>query len=110
MSIGTVTDIRESDPSYVISDGHHFIGAMIRDKNNFNAGAPFLGIEGSRSGKTTEADRRQDSELPKPQAFESKYPGRIETLLSLFDRWGSCIFLCLWLVPGDLHLCQIKNK
>ena len=37
---------RESDPSYVISGGHHFIGAMIRDKNHFNAGAPCLGIEG----------------------------------------------------------------
>ena len=40
MSIGTVTDMvtRESDPSYAISDGRHFIGAIIRDKNNFNAG------------------------------------------------------------------------
>ena len=34
------------------------------------------------------ADRRQDSGLPKPS--ESKYPGRIETLLSLFDWWGTC--------------------
>lgn len=89
MSIGTDTDIAqgESDPSYVISDGYHFIGAKIRDKNNFKTGAPCLGIEGS-SGKTIGADRRQDSELPKPS--ESKYPGRIETLLSLSDRWGTC--------------------
>ena len=92
MSIGTFTDIateEESDPSYmyVISDGYHFIGAMIRDKNNFNAGAPCPGIEGS-SGKTMRADRRQDSELPKPS--ESKCPGRIETLLSVFDRWETC--------------------
>ena len=89
MSIGTVTDIaqRDSDPSYVISDGHQFIGALIRDKNNFNTGAPCLGIEGS-SGKTMGADRRQDSELPRPS--ESKYPGKIETLLSLSDRWGTC--------------------
>lgn len=49
MSIATFTGIAtkgESDPPYVISDGHHFIGAMIRDKNHFNAGAPCLGIEG----------------------------------------------------------------
>ena len=86
--VGTDTDIGlgDSDPSYVISDGQYSIGAMIRDKNNFNAGAPCLGFEGF-SGKTI-GDRRADSELPKPS--ESKYPGRIETLLSLSDRWGTC--------------------
>jgi len=77
----------ESDPSYVISDGQFFIGAHIRDKSNYKTGAPCLGIEGS-SGKAMGGDRRQDSELPKPS--ESYYPGRLETRLSLSDRWGTC--------------------
>lgn len=89
MSIGTVTDIGEgeSDSSYVISDGHHFIGAFIRDKSNYKTGAPCRGIEGS-SGKTMGFESRRDSELPKPS--ESKYPGRIEALFSLSDRWRTC--------------------
>ncbi|KAL9987403.1 hypothetical protein ACROYT_G001703 [Oculina patagonica] len=88
MVVGTDTEIGqgESDPSYVISDGQYFIGAMIRDKNNFNSGAPCLGFEGTSD--RIAAHRRQDSELPK--SSESKYPGRIEALLSLSDRWGSC--------------------
>ena len=75
----------ESDPSYVISDGQFFIGAIIRDKSNYKNGAPCLGIEGS-SGKAMGGDRRQDYELPNPS--ESYYPGRLETRLSLSDRWG----------------------
>jgi len=88
MVIGTDMDIGqgESDPSYVISDGQFFIGAHIRDKNNYNTGAPCLGIEGT-SGKTS-GDRRYNSNLPKPS--ESYYPGRLETRLSLSDRWGTC--------------------
>ena len=89
MVIGTDIGIGqgESDPSYVISDGQFFIGAHIRDKNNYKTGAPCVCIEGS-SGKTIGADRRQDSSLPKPS--ESYYPGRLETRLSLSDRWGTC--------------------
>ena len=89
MVIGTDIGIGqgESDPSYVISDGQFFIGAHIRYKNNYKTGAPCVCIEGS-SGKTIGADRRQDSSLPKPS--ESYYPGRLETRLSLSDRWGTC--------------------
>ena len=88
MVIGTDMDIGqgESDPSYVISAGQFFIGARIRDKSNYNTGAPCLGIEGT-SGKTS-GDRRYNSNLPKPS--ESYYPGRLETRLSLSDRWGTC--------------------
>ena len=77
----------ESDPSYVISDGQFFIGAIIRDKSNYKNGTPCLGIEGS-SGKAMGGDRRQDYELPNPS--ESYFPGSLETRLSLSDRWGTC--------------------
>ena len=76
----------ESDPSFVISDGKHFAGLHIRDKNNFMSGSPCLIVEGT-SGETI-GNRRQGAELPKPSL--SSYPGRFEVRLSLSDRWGSC--------------------
>ena len=87
--IGTDVDIGqgESDLTYVISDGHYFVGAHFRDKNNYNNLAPCVAIEGS-SGKQLGADRRVDSALPKPS--KSYYSGRVEFLLSLSDRWGTC--------------------
>jgi len=89
MVIGTDIGIGqgESDPSYVISDGQFFIGAIIRDKSNYKTGAPCLGVEGI-SGETMAGNWREDSQLPKP--VESYYPGRLETRLSLSDRWGTC--------------------
>ncbi|KAJ7390521.1 hypothetical protein OS493_024553 [Desmophyllum pertusum] len=84
----TTIDSDASQPCGKDGDGHYFIGAIIRDKNNYKTGAPCLGIEGS-SGKTIGADRRLDSELPKPSEL-TYYPGRFETLLNLSDRWGTC--------------------
>ena len=89
MVIGTDIDIGqgESDPSYVISDGQFFVGVQIRDKNNYKTSTPCLLMEAS-SGNTFGSDRRLSSDLPKPA--ESYYPGRVETKLSLSDRWGTC--------------------
>ena len=89
MVIGTDIDIGqgESDPSYVISDGQFFVGVHIRDKNNYKHASPCDPLEGS-SGNTMGSDRRYGSPLPKPA--ESYYPGRVETRLSLSDRWGTC--------------------
>ena len=92
MVIGTdILDIDigqgESDPSYVISDGQFFVGVQIPDKNNYKTSTPCLLMEAS-SGKTFGSDRRYGSPLPKPA--ESYYPGRVETKLSLSDRWGTC--------------------
>ena len=83
MAIGLETKfgLGESDPSFVISDGHHFVGMITRDKNNYPSAAPCFGIEGA-SGKTM--TRHTDTDLPKPS--ESYYPGRFEIQLSLSDR------------------------
>ena len=75
----------ESDPSFVISDGHRFVGMLTLDKNNYGSSAPCIGVEGP-SGKTT--TRHNGALLPKPS--ESYYPGRFEIQLSLSDRWGAC--------------------
>ena len=75
----------ESDPSFVVSDGSRFIGALTLDKNNYPSSAPCFGVEGA-SGPTT--SRRTDVTLPKPS--EKYYPGRFEIQLSLSDRWGTC--------------------
>ena len=89
MIIGTDIDIGqgESDPSYVISDGQFFVGVHIRDKNNYKTLSPCNPLEGS-SGNTMGSDRRHGPNLLKPA--ESYYPGRVETKLSLSDRWGNC--------------------
>ena len=89
MIIGTDIDIGqgESDPSYVISDGQFFVGVHIRDKNNYKTSSPCNPLEGS-SGNTMGKDRRHGSPLPKPA--EAYYPERVETKLSLSDRWGNC--------------------
>ena len=89
MIIGTDIDIGqgESDPSYVISDGQFFVGVHIRDKNNYKTLSPCNPFEGS-SGNTMGSDRRHGPNLSKPA--ESYYPGRVETKLSLSDRWGNC--------------------
>ena len=75
----------ESDPSFVISDGHRFIGMLTIDKNNYPLSAPYVGIEGPSGNTMT---RHVDAALPKPS--ESYYPGRFEIQLSLSDRWGTC--------------------
>ncbi|KAL9989155.1 hypothetical protein ACROYT_G003671 [Oculina patagonica] len=87
MAVGLETSFGqgESDPSFVISDGTHFVGAITVDKNNFASSAPCVGIEGP-SGKTM--TRHVDAALPKPS--ETHYPGRFEIQLSLSDRWGTC--------------------
>ena len=87
MAVGLETTFGqgESDPSFVISDGHRFVGMLTLDKNNYPSSAPCIGIDGP-SGKTT--TRRTDAALPKPS--ESYYPGRFEIQLSLSDRWGTC--------------------
>ena len=87
MAVGLETKFgsADNDPSFVISDGHRFIGMITLDKNNYPSSAPCLGIEG-RSGNTM--TRHTDATLPKP--FESYYPGRFEIQLSLSDRWGTC--------------------
>ena len=89
MIIGTDIDIGqgESDPSYVISDGQFFVGVQILDKNNYKTLSPCNLLEGS-SGNRKGNDLRSGSSLPKPT--ESYYPGRVETKLSLSDRWGTC--------------------
>ncbi|XP_020629642.1 uncharacterized protein LOC110066741 [Orbicella faveolata] len=71
----------DSDPSFVISDGHRFVGMLTLDKNNYPSSAPCFGIEGSSGNTMT---RRTDAVLPKPS--ESNYPGRFEIQLSLSDR------------------------
>ena len=75
----------DSDPSFAISDGHHYVGMLTHDKQNYPATAPCVGAEGP-SGKTM--TRHRDAGLPKPS--ESYYPGRFEIHLSLSDRWGTC--------------------
>ncbi|XP_068699164.1 uncharacterized protein [Montipora foliosa] len=74
----------ESDPSYVISDGQFFFGALILDKNNYKTDAPCVGVK----GKSGEIGHRYNSKLPKP--FETFYPGRFEIWLNLSERWGTC--------------------
>ena len=88
MAVGLETSFGqgESDPSFVISDGHRFVGMLTVDKNNYPSSAPCLGIEGP-SGNTI-TTRYTDTALPKPS--ESYYPGRFEIQLSLSDRWGTC--------------------
>ena len=87
MAVGLETSFGqgESDPSFVISDGHRFVGMLTLDKNNYGSSAPCVGAEGP-SGKTT--TRHNGALLPKPS--ESYYPGRFEIQLSLSDRWGTC--------------------
>ena len=88
MTVGTDKEIGqgESDPSYVISDGKHLIGAHIRDKNTYRTAAPCVNVEGSSSNFF--GTRRYGSDLPKPS--QSDHPGRFETWLNLSDRWGTC--------------------
>ena len=88
MAVGMETTFGgvDSDPSFVVSDGNHFIGVFTLDKTNYNGDAPCLGIEGA-SGLTMN-QRHRDTSLPKPS--ESYYPGRFEIQLSLSDRWGTC--------------------
>ena len=88
MIVGTDKEIGqgESDPSYVISDGQHFIGAQIRDKKTYRTAAPCVNVEGS--SRNFFGSRRYGSDLPKPS--QSDYPGRFETWLNLSDRWGTC--------------------
>ena len=88
MAVGLETKFgsADSDPSFVISDGHRVIGVITKDKNNYASVAPCRGVEGS-SG-TTLSSRRTDAGLPKPS--ESYYPGRFEIQLSMSDRWGTC--------------------
>ena len=76
----------DSDPSFVVSDGNHFIGVFTLDKTNYNSHARCLGVEGA-SGPTIN-QRHEDASLPKPS--DSYYPGRFEIQLSLSDRWGTC--------------------
>ena len=88
MAVGLETSFGqgESDPSFVISDGHRFVGMWTVDKGNYPNSAPCLGIEGP-SGNTI-TTRHTTAALPKPS--ESYYPGRFEIQLSLSDRWGTC--------------------
>ena len=76
----------ESDPSFVVSDGNRFIGALTNDKLNYASYSPCRGTEGD-SGLTI-TKRNIDSPLPKPS--DSYYPGRFDIHLSLSDRWGTC--------------------
>lgn len=76
----------ESDPSFVVSDGDRFIGAITLDKNNYPSAAPCFGIEGD-SGPIM-MNRVTDASLPKPA--KAYYPGRFDIQLSLSDRWGTC--------------------
>ncbi|XP_068729433.1 uncharacterized protein [Montipora capricornis] len=76
----------DSDPSFVVSDGNQFVGALTRDKKDYGSAAPCQGIEGVTGPTMT--NRRSYANLPK--ASQSYYPGRIEINLSLLDRWGSC--------------------
>ena len=89
MAVGLETKFGQgdSDPSFVISDGDHFVGMLTLDKNNYPSSAPCFGIEGS-SGNTM-THRHRDATLPKPS--ETYYPGRFEIQLSLSDRWGTCV-------------------
>ena len=91
MVIGTDIDIGqgESVPSFVISDGQFFVGVHIHDKNNYKTSTPCLLMEAS-SGNTFGSDHRLGSNLPKPAESYYIYPGRVETKLSLSDRWGTC--------------------
>ena len=88
MAVGLETTFGSSDtdPSFVISDGHRFVGMQTIDKKNYLSVAPCRGIEGP-SGNTIPT-RHYDAALPKPS--ESYYPGRFEIHLSLSDRWGIC--------------------
>ena len=87
MAVGLQTSFgqRDCDPSFVISDGHRFVGMLIIDKNDYRASAPCVGAEGPSGNTMT---RHNDARLPKPS--ESYYPGRFEIQLSLSDRWGTC--------------------
>ena len=84
MTVGLETKYGQgdSDPSFVVSDGSRFIGALTVDKGNYGDG----GIEGD-SGPTM-SSVRTGVYLPKPS--EKNYPGRFEIQLSLSDRWGTC--------------------
>ena len=87
MAVGLETKFgqRDNDPSFVISDGHRFVGMIIVDKRDYPSSAPCVGAEGP-SGKTT--TRHNDEWLPR--ASQSYYVGRYEIKLSLSDRWGTC--------------------
>ena len=76
----------DCDPSFVISEGQFFNGALLFDKNNYKVNAPCIGIEGS-SG-TVIGNRRVGSRSPKSPV--TVYPGRVEIWLNLSDRWGTC--------------------
>ena len=87
MTVGleTTFDAADSDPSFVVSDGKHFIGAFIRDKSDYSGSTPRPGSEGA-SGPIMN-QRRIDVALPKPSV--SYYPGRFEIQLNLSDWWGT---------------------
>ena len=88
MAVGLETKFGavDCDPSFVISDGHRFIGMVIIDKRDYGSSAPCVGVEGS-SGTTMSPFF--DTWLPKPSESQY-YPGRYEIQLSLSDRWGTC--------------------
>ena len=90
MAVGLETKYGQgdSDPSFVVSDGSRFIGAITVDKGNYRIHAPCYGIEGG-SGPTMNGHR---TGVPRPKPSEKYYPGRFEIQLSLSDRWGTCFF------------------
>ena len=79
MAVGLETKYGQgdSDPSFVVSDGSRFIGAITSDKGNYGSNAPCFGIEGS-SGATMNS-QRNGAHLPTPS--EKYYPGRFEIQL-----------------------------
>ena len=101
MAIGLETTFgsRDSDPSFVISDGHRFVGMVTLDKTNYPSSAPCRGIEGP-SGNTMTP--HTDTGLPKPS--ESYYPGRFEIQLRLTSCTGLPVQVesQQWPISGDL--------
>ena len=88
MAVGLETKYGQgdSDPSFVVSDGIRFIGAITVDKGHHRIHAPCFGIEGG-SGLTMNSPR---TGVPLPKPSYKYYPGRFEIQLSLSDRWGTC--------------------
>lgn len=86
VGVNKLMGLEDCDPSFVISDGQFFNGALLFDKNNYKVNAPCIGIEGS-SG-TVIGNRRVGSHSPKSPV--TVYPGRVEIWINLSDRWGTC--------------------
>ena len=89
MAVGLETKYgqEDSDPSFVVSDGSRFIGAITNDKRDYGSDAPCYGIEGG-SGPTMNSHYYTGKNRPKLSG--KYYPGRFEIQLSLSDRWGTC--------------------